>query len=80
MAISIDSRTGLGRILIMSDIESSVTTVSCTRLSMRGLASDARTGVTKSTQYDESRVVRRGICSMSSLLPSRPAYILMRSS
>src|SRR5690349_24663092 len=38
----------------------SFTVASCIRLSTRGRASDAFTGVTRSTQYEERRGVRKG--------------------
>lgn len=46
---------------IILHIESSVAIDSCFRLSIRGLASEALTGVIRSTQYDESLGVRNGM-------------------
>ena len=40
---------------------SSLTIESCTKLSTRGLAREALTGVTKSIQYEESLGVKNGI-------------------
>ena len=78
--MSMDSVTVFRSSGIIVMIDASVTTVSCTRLSIRGLASAALTGVTRSTHRDDSRVVRNGIRRTNSLRSRYAAYVRMSCS
>src|SRR6476469_2000903 len=64
---------------IILEIEASFTVASCFRLSIRGLASDAFTGVIRSTQYDESLGVRTGIIIIRIVFFKMEAYRFIMS-
>ena len=75
MAMSMDSVTVFSFIGIILSIDESVTTESCTRLSIKGLASAALTGVIRSTHKDDRRVVRNGTFSINNVRSKYVEYV-----